>query len=207
MHLQALGEHVTAIRGIDISGNMVQKYNEAALSSGLKPDQATATVGDLVAPTVSPAIAGPEYQNFDIAVIGLGFHHFENPALAVKRLAERLKRETGVLLIIDFLPPKKGEPGHSHAHGGDDPMAAMRHTIKHDGFTGNRMRELFEGAGLENFGFDVLDEPAVMELQSGTVKRTLFFARGRKPPTTWGKLKSWVFQMQESAGGQLKVGR
>lgn len=167
---------------------MVTKYNEAALSSGLNSEQASAIVGDLFANTVSPTISGPEYQNFDIAVIALGFHHFEDPALAVKRIAERLKPGVGTLLILDFLPSKKGDPAHTHhptasqqSSQSNDPMAAMRHTIKHDGFDSEMMCKLYEAAGMEFFGFDVLEAPFVMEFQDGTVHRTGFLANGKKP--------------------------
>ena len=49
------------------------------------------------------ALASPEFSDFDIAAVGLGFHHFDDPALAARRLAERLKTG-GVLMILDFLP-------------------------------------------------------------------------------------------------------
>ena len=50
-----------------------------------------------------PALASPEFFDFDIAAVGLGFHHFDDPKLAARRLAERLK-PGGVLMILDFLP-------------------------------------------------------------------------------------------------------
>ncbi|KJY01117.1 hypothetical protein TI39_contig302g00005 [Zymoseptoria brevis] len=114
---QALGPHVSTIRGIDISENMVTKYNEAASSSGLTHEQAHAVVGDLFTQTVAPELCTSEWYNFDIAVIGLGFHHFEHPDLAIKRLAERLKPETGVLVIVDFLPFEASGHHHHHHHG------------------------------------------------------------------------------------------
>ena len=52
------------------------------------------------------AFSGPEFFNFDIVAVGLGFHHFDDPALAARRLAERLK-DGGVLTILDFLPHGK----------------------------------------------------------------------------------------------------
>jgi SAM-dependent methyltransferase len=104
----------------------------------------SASVGNLLDPAdPSPAdFKGKEWFNFDIAVVGLGFHHFEDPALAATRLAERLK-PGGVLMIIDFMPhdhhgevepdndgssdasPSCGHGhgpghGHSHGHGHDD---------------------------------------------------------------------------------------
>lgn len=50
--------------------------------------------------------SGFDFHLFDIAVVGLGFHHFDDPALAAQRLVERL-RPGGVLLILDFLPHGK----------------------------------------------------------------------------------------------------
>jgi len=52
------------------------------------------------------AFACPEFFNFDVVAVGLGFHHFDDPALAARRLAERLKHG-GVLTILDFLPHGK----------------------------------------------------------------------------------------------------
>ena len=194
---KALGPFVTTIQGIDISENMVEQYNKAALSSGSKPESANAVVGDLFAEKVSEHLAGPRFQSFDIAVIGLGFHHFEDPTLSVKRLVERLKPE-GVLVIVDFLPFDKGphHAAHSNAHGSS-------HTIKHNGFDRSSMETLFTKAGLEDFGWSVLDEPAIMEFDNGTVHRTLFIARARRPATAWNKIMTWVNGMQTQASGQF----
>lgn len=52
------------------------------------------------------ALAGPEFTGFDVAAVGLGFHHFDDPTLAARRLGERLKTG-GVLMILDFLPHDK----------------------------------------------------------------------------------------------------
>ncbi|WPG97724.1 Hypothetical protein R9X50_00050500 [Acrodontium crateriforme] len=198
---KALGSSVTTIRGIDISENMVKVYNEAARSSGLTVEQANAVVGDLFATDVPNELQDDELYNFDIAVVGLGFHHFEDPALAVKRLAERLKAATGTLIIIDFLPFDRKVA--------DQPkdMPDMSTTIKHNGFIREGMNKLFTDAGLGDFGFDILSEPTRMELQSGPVERTIFIARGRKAPTVWGKVSNWFYSMQDGIGGQLGVKR
>jgi SAM-dependent methyltransferase len=52
------------------------------------------------------AFAAPEFFSFDVAAVGLGFHHFDDPALAARRLAERLKTG-GVLVILDFFAHDK----------------------------------------------------------------------------------------------------
>lgn len=187
---------------------MVSKYNEAAQSSGLTTQQAHAVVGNLFEENVASHLNSPEFQNFDIAVIGLGFHHFEDPALALKRLTERLKPETGTLLIIDFLP-FRNEREMEAEHRARNPDSAsdmpdMSATIKHDGFTYENMKKPFDDAGLEEFGWSVLPEPAVMEIRGVTRERTIFIARGRKPPTAFGKFRNWVGGMQDAIGGQMK---
>lgn len=216
---KALGSYVTQIRGIDISENMVSHYNEAARSSGLSSDQAHAMVGDLLGAEVPAELSGEEFYNFDVAAIGLGFHHFEDPPLAVKRLTERLKADTGVLIIVDFLPFEGGgthkhSHGHAHTHGhhqDQDPGQAaaapshMQHTIKQHGFTSDGIKRLFDAAGLEDFGFEVLKEPAVFDFEEGRKERQIFIAKGRKAPTVWGKLKNWVGGSLDAIGGQVRL--
>lgn len=73
---KALGPYVTTIQGIDISEKMVQEYNHAALSSGLQPDRVSAVVGDLFTGQVAEHLGGSRFRDFDVAVVGLGFHHF-----------------------------------------------------------------------------------------------------------------------------------
>ncbi|KAM0700460.1 hypothetical protein Q7P35_012181 [Cladosporium inversicolor] len=214
---KALGSYVTSIRGIDISENMVGHYNEAARSSGLSTEQAHAVVGDLLGATVPPELSGPDFYNFDVAAIGLGFHHFEDPPLAVKRLAERLKAETGVLIIVDFLPFEHNSHSHSHSHGSGGhnqdqrtqptpPITNAQHTIKHHGFTSSGIQRLFAAAGLEDFAFDILPEPAVFEFEEGRKERTIFIAKGRKAPTVWGKVRNWVEGSLDAIGGQTSLG-
>jgi SAM-dependent methyltransferase len=84
---------------------MVSVYTRNAHNQGLTPDFMSARVGNLLDPAdPSPDdFASAEWFNFDLAVVGLGFHHFEDPTLAAARLAERLKTG-GVLMIIDFMP-------------------------------------------------------------------------------------------------------
>lgn len=192
----ALAPYVNTIRGIDVSENMVEKYNEAARQSGMTSDHCCAIVGDLFTDTVPDHLTGPDLYQFDLAVIGLGFHHFEKPGLAVQRLVERLKPGEGVLVIVDFLPFSKDD----HDGGG------ARHTIKTHGFDKAAMEKMYKDAGLEEFGFDVLSEPAVMEFDSGTKKRDVFIAKGKRQKGVWGKLAGWVGGLQEASSGQFAVG-
>lgn len=195
---KAIGPWVTTVRGIDISENMVDVFNSTARASGLKAEQVNAVVGNLLADEVPMHLRGPEWEGFDVAAVGLGFHHFENPARAVERLTERLKPGTGVLLIIDFLPFDPQDQGQPEA---------ARGTIKHGGFARQNMEKLFQAAKLEKFAFSVMDEQVEMVGKDGkTSKRTVFFAKGTREPTTWGKLANWVGSMQETASEQFQIG-
>ncbi|PPJ55788.1 hypothetical protein CBER1_01607 [Cercospora berteroae] len=202
---QALLPYVNEIRGIDISENMVKRYNEAATSSGLQHEQAHAVVGDLLGENIDPAFNTSEWHEFDVAVIGLGFHHFEDPEAAIKRLAARLKASTGVLLIVDFLPFDHKVNHDSSGNSGS--MNEMAHTIKHNGFTGDQMRDMYQAAGFEDFDIVALKQPARMELSSGTVHRTLFIAKGRKSATVFQKIGNWLGSLQGWAAGDWRADR
>lgn len=137
--------------------------------------------GNLAVPDdESPAAFGDtKFFNFDIAVVGLGFHHFDDPELAAKRLVSRLKLG-GVLMIIDFLPhgPHK-HSGHGHNH---DHEAAIQ-TVTFHGFSEERIQEIFVNAGAgKDFAIDRISD---VSFRNGSgeeyfAKRTLFMARGTK---------------------------
>ncbi|GAB7352589.1 hypothetical protein MBLNU459_g2970t2 [Dothideomycetes sp. NU459] len=168
---QALQPSITSAHGLDISDAMVAVYN-ARMASDYDFPQATATLGDLVAAEdPHPPLSDPAHRDYDIAAVGLGFHHFESPELCVERLVERLRPGTGVCLIIDWLPETKGDEGA---------MEHMRHVIKHHGFDERQMRRIFEGAGLTDFAFVALEQKVVLETKGKTVEKTAFLARGRR---------------------------
>lgn len=147
--------------GIDLSENMVEVYNTRF--SGKDHFDAHAVVGNLLDTDTPETLSDSEYQNFDLAAVGLGFHHFKNVELAAQRLAGRLK-SGGVLFIVDFL---------SHDTDFDGPA---KHTIAHHGFDENKIKEVFEAAGLVDFGFMKMDEQVLIREHA----RTAFLARGRK---------------------------
>lgn len=129
-----------------------------------------------------------KFFDFDVVCVGLGFHHFDDPGLAAKRLVQRL-RSGGVLVIIDFLPHgphhqdnNDGQHGHSHDHQGSADSAptvqkAMK-TVTHHGFSEESIKQIFVEAGAgRHFAIDVMGE-VTMGTHMG--KRTLFMARGTK---------------------------
>ena len=175
---RALGPSVTSIQALDLSPNMVERFNEFAGSSETASvRKARAIVGNLL--TVQPPpveLNGPELHNFDVVAVGGGLHHFEDPAKAIGRLAQRLK-VGGVLLIVDFV--KEGDDGGEAGYG-RLPTGA-EHTIRKYGFNESEMREMMKDHGLGDFGWREMPERVEMKLHEGKpVSRKGFLARGVK---------------------------
>ncbi|KAK4102782.1 methyltransferase-like protein [Parathielavia hyrcaniae] len=172
LSLQALAPYTTQCVGIDLSENMVATYNMRAENQGLFPAEMRAYQGNLCVPDDpnSAAFASPEFLNFDVAAVGLGFHHFDDPALAARRLAERL-RAGGVLMIVDFMP-----------HGKPDASHPASHTVTHHGFSQDHVRRLFEDAGVgKDFAIEEMAVVLNIPKENGPeVRRSLFIARGTK---------------------------
>ncbi|KAK5319169.1 hypothetical protein LTR93_007864 [Exophiala xenobiotica] len=202
----ALGAHATEYIGIDLSENMVAAYNQRfnsnnttshsssnsnpssavadrADTSDERPPQAHAVVGNLLAaeddelePNGPTHLSGPEYHDFDLVVVGLGFHHFADVRLAAKRLSARLK-PGGVFLILDFVT----HAAIQHEHDAHRDLKDAAHTVKHHGFSEADLRDIFTdaaGAGLEDFAIVRMGEEVLLR---GTSRREPFMARGRKP--------------------------
>ncbi|KAK1730160.1 S-adenosyl-L-methionine-dependent methyltransferase [Colletotrichum acutatum] len=151
---RALAQFTTHCVGIDISENMVAAYNARAENQGLTTDEMHAYQGNLTDPAdPSPAAFASDdgrFRDFDVAGVGLGFHHFEDPELSARRLVERL-RPGGVFIILDFLPHEKMD----HA-------LPAAHTVMHHGFSEERMRAIFEQAGAgEGFRMEELGSGVV----------------------------------------------
>ena len=194
---------------------MVEEYNRRAKAQGLEPEVMHAARGDLTDTSTSADcdIDGPDFFNFDLAVVSMAFHHFEFPELAARKLAERLKVGTGVLLILDLAEDNLSLPGHGHAHG-HDRGSGQQHTHSHDrgdtaddsaqkssandvvgtiahsGFGKERLTKIFREVGLVDVDYINLERP--MKLGSsgpwaGQEKR-LFMARGRRAGTSHSEL-------------------
>lgn len=178
---QALAPYATEFRGIDVSENMVNEYNARASSRGFSPTQMLATRGDLLArekPT--PSVSGPDFYDFDLAVVDLGFHHFEDPALAAKRLVERLKPGKGVLLIIDFVPHEHAAAHHDGEKDGGLLKTAATYIVAHHGFARVKIEGMLKDAGCVDVDYVVLEEPLKFGGEMEGQQRTVFMIRGRR---------------------------
>ncbi|RVX69384.1 hypothetical protein B0A52_06980 [Exophiala mesophila] len=182
----ALAGKATEYLGVDISENMVKAYNlrfnpepvidaTATRSSEDIVDQslnAQAVVGNLLAESGTPeSLDGAKFHDFDLVVIGGGYHHFSNLTLATARLAERLK-PGGVLLVLDFV---------SHGVSDSEKNHPAAPTIAHHGFNEQQLQAYFEGAGLVDFKMKKSGQALKMR---GIEPREPLLARARKPHPT-----------------------
>lgn len=166
--------------GIDIAPGMVDEYNRRM--SDAKLSKFHAIVGDLCNENVLEDLKGQDLYDFDIAAIGMGFHHFEHLQLSIDRLIERLK-SGGILLIVDLLE-RSGDTtiGEQVDHGhGDDFAKEAARTVPHKhGFTREKMKSMFDAAGCQAFDFVVLERPAVMGEGEGAFEKKIFLAKAAK---------------------------
>ena len=106
-----------------------------------------------------------------MAAVGLGFHHFEDPEYTAKKLVDRL-RPGGILFIVDFLP-----------HEALDPHRSAAATVTHHGFTKERVRDIFSGAGAGiAFAMQTMGDGVVFthRKEGKSDRRSVFIARGQK---------------------------
>ncbi|KAJ8067268.1 hypothetical protein OCU04_004629 [Sclerotinia nivalis] len=202
---RALLPFISRSIGIDLSSSMVEQYNLRASNQGLDPSEMFAYQGNLLSSDPAPGLEREDLYDFDIAVVGLGFHHFENPALAAMKVGERLKKG-GILAVVDFESHDGyGNPhshSHSHSHSHDHhhshenstpPQEQLnpetqkaQETVTHHGFSQEEIQKIFEDAGVGmDFGYMVLGKGIVfhgtgVEGQKKDMKRAVFMARGVK---------------------------
>ncbi|KAK9311382.1 S-adenosyl-L-methionine-dependent methyltransferase [Lipomyces starkeyi] len=184
---RALAPYVTELIGVDLSEEMVAKYNAHADALGSGVAKMSALLGNLTDRDNAPAdqFADPRYFNFDLIVVGMALHHMDDPTYALTRLAERLK-ERGVLFVIDNQSrhhPHDEDSGHSgydedyHKLAGADTMK----TVRYEGFTKETVNQMFAAAGVGgNFDHALLEEPIVIRPRGMKIELKLFFARGER---------------------------
>ena len=176
--VKALEPYITSSVGVDVAPGMVAEYNRRASDAG--HSQFHAITGDLCSTEgVAQDLKDKDLFNFDIAAIGMGFHHFEHLQLSIDRLVERLK-PGGVLFIVDLLE-RSGDQGIGDHAKDDDFVKEAARTVPHKhGFNRERMKELFDAARCQDFDFVVFERPAVVGEGEGAFEKKLFVAKGTK---------------------------
>ncbi|EEA23809.1 conserved hypothetical protein [Talaromyces marneffei ATCC 18224] len=170
---RTLEPFVTKCHGLDVSENMVAVYNQRVQEAGISSEKMSAKVGDLLAENMAQDLQGPEYHDLDVIVVSMALHHFPNPQLAMKRLADRLKRG-GVLWIVEMLEESHSADEHKRI------SPESEETIHKHGFGVDEMKGLFLGAGFGETEVKVLDRPLEMTIHGHDLKKTIIFARGSK---------------------------
>ncbi|ODA78933.1 hypothetical protein RJ55_04523 [Drechmeria coniospora] len=175
---KSLGDHLSQCVGVDISESMVAVYNSKAKdkianwSKGFTPEERIAHVGSLIDESDATCSGFPNLTSFDLAGVGLSFHHFDDCHLAARRLIERLRPDGGIFFILDLV---------SHATSAEHCAAKG---VKHQGFSESQVREMFEDAGAgKNFRFMIADEEVAFDHadgEGGNKARQVFFARGER---------------------------
>ncbi len=161
------------------------EYNKRAQVLGLSQNQMFAEQGDLLLDLSQDSIlTGPDFYGFDVAVISGALHHIDKPAVALKKLVDRLNKD-GILLVIEMkLPSDDGVNtrghGHQHFHCDDSFSRAAQHTVAHHGFEGRQLQDMIMDAGCGETGYIELDRPTRIGDGEHAVEKQIFFARGRK---------------------------
>jgi len=128
-----LAPHSKSIVGVDISGRMIDLYNEKAKKEGLS-EQISAIRADIVQ---DPSPLGGKL--FDIVVCSLSYHHFTNPGEITRALSHYLN-PGGHIIIVDFMvAPKVNE----------EPSDEIKHIIAHGAFTEDAVGEFFSAGEVE----------------------------------------------------------
>ncbi|KAF7713657.1 Uncharacterized protein PECH_001130 [Penicillium ucsense] len=162
-----LAPFVTKVIGVDIADQMLAEFQNNAKTIGLG-DKMIGFKADLLSDTAAEDFSGPEFHDFDVVAVSMSLHHFQQPDVALQRLASRLKKG-GSMMIIDLVPSSAKEFGDAAP------------TVKTHGFTKEDMRKLFAYAGLDKgFDYEVIPDQLKWEKPEGTLTKTIFIARAQR---------------------------
>lgn len=188
--------------GVDIADQMLAEFRQNAKTIGLS-DKMVGYKADLLADSEPEEFSGPEYHDFDVIAVSMALHHFEQPDVALRRLASRLKKG-GSFMIIDLVPSAGSDHGHGHGHGHSHSHGHSHghghghnhgqhhdnsaqefprdgaHTVKTHGFSAEEMKKLFADAGLDSrFDYEVIPDQLKWEKPEKTYYKTIFIARAQ----------------------------
>ncbi|TFK31975.1 S-adenosyl-L-methionine-dependent methyltransferase [Crucibulum laeve] len=157
--------YVRSILGVDISQNMVDEYNKLGDTEGFPKEAFHAIRADLTADDNELARSG---KKFDVVICCSAIYHFPSLEEITRILASFLKLG-GALFVVAGKPVEPEVVASIFPHN-------VNHILAHSGgLSEERMKCLFEGAGL--IGFIYKDLPAAQKV----CDLEFFVAEGVKP--------------------------
>ena len=128
---RAFAQRVKLIHGIDLTAAMLDLARAAAEKEGLR---------NCVFERGDAAALPYEDARFDLGVCAYAFHHFADPAGAIRELA-RVLRPGGVGALVDMLVPNGADPDAANA------IERARDASHETTFTAEELCTLMESAG------------------------------------------------------------
>ncbi|KAI5851260.1 S-adenosyl-L-methionine-dependent methyltransferase [Morchella snyderi] len=150
MFSKILAPYTKQLIGMDLSEGMVDLFNKSVHDQGIPSEEMRAIVANLCVDKPDPVLSDPDYHDFDAVISTFALHHVSDAPLAINRLVERLKKETGVLLIIDFRTHDPVFPHGTHSHNQHQQYSDQHEHHKHESHPGNQRQGLEESEKNEN---------------------------------------------------------
>ncbi|UKZ55828.1 hypothetical protein TrVGV298_009652 [Trichoderma virens] len=174
---KGLKQYFSSIVGVDVSGSMLDKYRKTAADLSCSTDEMVGVRGDLLSDNVQPTdppLPEEVLRNFDLVVISMALHHFEDPERALQRLATRLK-VGGVFMVVDWTPLDLSTPAQRQY---EEELRESGESLEPDGFTEADMEGLFKQAGCGEVRWKLAEQLSPVPVAGA--KGQLFWARAQK---------------------------
>lgn len=142
----ALAPLVTQVKGIDVTGEMLEEARRLASSEGLT--NVTFELGDALD-------IGADDGSFDLVTTRRAAHHFADVPGFIRE-ARRVLRPGGRLGVVDMSPPEGAEDFSNK-------IERLRDSSHAEAFTPSRWRSMLSEAGFEVLSSQVLAEPVTLE--------------------------------------------
>ena len=203
-----LAPYTKSIVGVDITQALVDSYNQRVANQGITPDEMRAVCTELKGKEgelnglkfdviVVSLLINRDYGRFHVdcvfAQCSASYHHFESIEDMTKILVFFLK-PGAALLVVDIQDPSEAHPHGFATQSNTSNVHVIPQKFHHitphtHGFKSDRIRKVFEDAGLTSFSFNKamsatkkertfsFDET---ESRSDSQEITFFIAKGEK---------------------------
>ncbi|KAI5809999.1 S-adenosyl-L-methionine-dependent methyltransferase [Peziza echinospora] len=163
---QIIAPYVKHVTGVDPSDATINEYNRRAANQRLYPNKVRGFPGDLSTYNPDPRLEYSEFYNFDLAIIGPGFHISNYPQVILMHIYRRLK-SGGIILIMDYESPYQG-------------YSSVPSQSRHYGYTRGELQALLEQQGLADVYVEALTDSEGNSILDEGGQRQLVLAKGVK---------------------------